>query len=248
MTTKVLLYSGGMDSEAARLLWEPDSLLYVDMHTGYSSAERDRLPDDVEVVDLPLTTWERPDGIIPMRNLLLVAIASVYGDQVGLAATAGDRVLDKSPRFAQLATDLLGYLWQPQHWTDGRQVEVVLPVKHLTKRGMIEAVHAEHGATGVQQLADTFSCYEPTNAGVECGACKPCTRKWVAFAAVGEAERLGGWRHRARIAVGQDVLPAIAAGTYGRAAEADDVLAAYGVRHAENQQQAAQAVLNRRAR
>lgn len=205
--TKVLLYSGGMDSEAARLLWAPDVLLYVDMGTCYTTAELARLPDGVLVEQLPLARWERPDGIIPMRNLLLVAIASIYGDQVGLAATAGDRVLDKSPEFAAMAGVILSHLWAPQHWTEGKRVDVVLPVKHLTKSAMVVTVVVEHGEAGARALAATFSCYQPTEDGAECGTCKPCTRKWVAFAASGWAWLLGPWAATARATVAAMDLP-----------------------------------------
>jgi len=40
----VLLFSGGMDSYAARMLYEPDVLLYVDAGTRYAHAELRRLP------------------------------------------------------------------------------------------------------------------------------------------------------------------------------------------------------------
>lgn len=53
--------------------------------------------------------------------------------QICLGATAGDRVLDKSPRFAEAASNLLSYLWQPQHWTKGRKIEICLDFKSMTK-------------------------------------------------------------------------------------------------------------------
>src|SRR5438105_9917772 len=87
---RVLLYSGGVDSSALGLLWPHDMKLYVDMHTRYSAAERGRLRPDVTIVDLPLTQWERPDGIIPMRNLLLVTLASLYGEEIAFGAIAGE--------------------------------------------------------------------------------------------------------------------------------------------------------------
>lgn len=219
--TKVLLYSGGMDSEAARQLWHPDVLLYVNMHTAYSAAELARLPGGVQVADLPLTEWERPDGIIPMRNLLLVAIASNYGNRVALAATAGDRVLDKSAEFAAMASVTLSYLWRRQHWTDGKEVVVELPTKAHTKRQLVDLV-AEHG--DLSALAATVSCYAPVQwAGgwAECGGCKPCTRKWVAFAAAGHADLLGPWAPTARAAVAAAPLPHDRGPT-----ELDDVVAA----------------------
>lgn len=223
---RVLLYSGGMDSVALSLLEPWDMKLYVDMGTRYSNAERAKLPDDVRVVDLPLGAWERPDAIIPLRNLLLVCVAAQYGDVVAMAATAGDRVLDKTQEFANHASALLSYLWQPQHWTDGKQVSVVLPTKHLTKRQLVARV-AALGAEALVDLANSFSCYDPGDPrglAPECGACKPCVRKWVAFAAEGHGHLVVDAEPAARLQAA-----AIRAGTWDRGeAEAADVLAALG--------------------
>ena len=109
---KVLLYSGGMDSWLIDKLWKPDIRLYVDMNTRYSKEEMKRLPDDTIIERLDLSKWEREDKIIPLRNMYLIGIATNYGDEICLGATAGDRVLDKSPVFAELYEDLLGYLYQ----------------------------------------------------------------------------------------------------------------------------------------
>ncbi len=186
----VALYSGGMDSEALRLLYRPDVLLYVEMGTKYERAELQHLPASVQRVPLALDVWERPDAIIPLRNLFLVAVAAQYGDIIMLGATAGDRVLDKSDVFASLTTQLLAFLWSPQHWTEGRDIAVTLPLRTMTKRQIVERVHAEQGMYGVRELADSFSCYTPRTvfgsaAASACGACKPCARKWIAFAAAG---------------------------------------------------------------
>lgn len=222
--TRVLLYSGGMDSVAARLLWEPDVLVYVRMGTAYETPEMDRLPAGCEVVQMrELERWERPDGIIPLRNLFLVAAGAQFGEQVGLAATAGDRVLDKSQTFADLASGLLSYLWQPQHWTEGHEVQVVLPVKHLTKRQLVQQVGKLRGPPGQMLLAASFSCYTPKPNGTECGACKPCARKWVAFA----AEGLHCLVPDASQYVVREVLPLVGTKAWGRGSEeADDVLQA----------------------
>lgn len=223
---KVLLYSGGLDSYCAAYVWHPDTLLHVDMGTAYGIQELEKLhkaPLPVTVVDLDLVAWEREDKIIPMRNLLLVTLASVYGDQVGLAATKGDRVLDKSQGFALLATNVLSYLWQPQHWTVGRDaVDVVLPVKHLTKTQLVrEALSI--GAPPEGMWRDTFSCYTPNMAGAECGECKPCARKWVAL----KANVLISPNMDAGEYVLREYWPAILNGGWDRGAEeATDVITA----------------------
>lgn len=220
--TRVLLYSAGMDSHALRVLWPADVHLYVDMHTRYSPNEVARLPADVTVVDFPgLTQWERSDLIIPARNLFLVAIAAQYGTDIALAATAGDRVLDKSHGFAERASDLLSYLWQPQHWTDGKQVTVHLPIKGRTKTQLV-ADYKAAGGDPVALARESFSCYTPTADGAECGACKPCWRKWVAFTCNGYPDAAVD----AYPYVMSTILPLVEAGNYGRKGEEDDVRAA----------------------
>lgn len=216
--TKVLLYSSGMDSVAMDFLWKPDVRLYVDMGTAYAEQEKALLPADAVVVPLPLKQFERPDGIIPLRNLMLVAVAAQFGTEVGMAATKGDRVLDKSFRFASLASDLMSFLWSEQHWTPGKKVKVALPLKLLSKREIV-AAYLEAGGDGEVLASRTFSCYAPTASGAHCGACKPCYRKWVALTCNGIS---AGYSARAYIE--QHILPAIKDGTFGRGDEGKDVL------------------------
>jgi len=215
--TKVLLYSGGLDSLCTRYVWKPDVLLYVDLGSAYSVAEIARLDGDVQVVRLrDVGQWEREDRIIPLRNLFLVAVAAQYGDTIALGATAGDRVLDKSYEFARMTTELFTYLWRPQHWTDGKAVQVVLPVKNLTKRALVRAA-IDSGVSPLHLETASFSCYEPQS-GAPCGRCKPCWRRWVAFAGNGI------WsKPNCRDYVREVVYPALSSGTEDRGAELADV-------------------------
>ena len=135
---KVLLYSGGMDSWLIDKLWKPDIRLYIDMNTRYSKEEMKRLPDDIVIEKLDLSKWEREDKIIPLRNVYLIGIATNYGDEICLGATAGDRVLDKSPVFAELYEELLGYLYQKQHWTEKRTIRINLDYKAYTKTELLK--------------------------------------------------------------------------------------------------------------
>ena len=176
----VLLYSGGMDSAALRFLFNPDVLLYVDLGTEYSGWERAHLPDGTIVLDLQaLSGLELPGGILPGRNLILATIAACYGDRVLLGATKEDRVLDKSQHFCNEVTGLLSYIWSPQWWTEGKEVRVEAPLKHLTKAEILHW-YKEHGGD-LQELADnSYSCYHPEG-DTPCWTCKPCVRKWMAF-------------------------------------------------------------------
>jgi 7-cyano-7-deazaguanine synthase in queuosine biosynthesis len=181
---RVLLFSGGMDSVACRYLWRPDHLLYFDVGTPYAAAEIARLPPHAIVLDLKgLAPLTRPDTILPMRNLVFAALASCYGGTIAIGATKEDRVLDKSVEFAALASQLLTFLWTPQWWTTGKTVDVILPLKHLTKYEILGALKAE-GHDLERVALESFSCYYPQPSGA-CGSCKPCWRRWLAFAAHG---------------------------------------------------------------
>lgn len=232
-TGLVLLYSGGMDSEIVRRLYNPDVCVYVDTGTAYAGWELDRIqhtlgdhqhrPDWFKVVHLPgLNRLELPNAIIPTRNLLFATLGSVYGDHVWLAATAGDRIHDKDHTFAALSEAVLTYIWQPQSWTAGRpRTKVSLPVKHLSK-GQLLRRYVEAGGDALEIRDQTFSCYTPQNK-LECGTCKACWRKWVAFASSGFVTDPGEEVTRHLV---EDVVPLIQAGTYGRGAESEDIITA----------------------
>lgn len=218
---KVLLYSGGMDSWLIDKLWKPDVRLYVDMSTQYSKEEMERLPEDVVVEKLDLSKWEREDKIIPLRNMYLIGIATNYGNEICLGATAGDRVLDKSPIFAELYEELLGYLYQKQHWTEKRTIRINLDYKAYTKTELLRQYTAQGGSIS-DALSSSFSCYDPVD-GHECWHCKPCFRKFIAFA-------LNGYPFPRDIVtrnisyIKKEVLPLIENGSYGRKQEEIEIL------------------------
>jgi len=221
---KVLLYSGGMDSVAARVLWKPDVLLYVNTGNEYGWAERRKLPPECELAECKVPcAKEYGEGIVPARNLVLVAVASQWGRRVGLAATAGDRVKDKDETFAERAGGVLSHIWD-DYWNAERPytVAVELPVKHLTKRQLL-AECAAHGVDLDKMARESLSCYTPKKAGGECGHCKACFRKWVAF-------RLHGVKlpYDAEPYIRTMILPMIRLGKYGRGEEEQDILEALG--------------------
>lgn len=225
---KVLLYSGGMDSWLISQIWKPDIKLYIDMHTRYSENEKKKIQEnekDVKIVDFPLGQWERKDAIIPLRNLFLVmVVCNITGAEdveICLGATAGDRVLDKSEGFREKATDLLNYLYQPQHWIpQGKKVNINIDFKSKTKTQLI-AMYVEQGGDIEKAFNHSFSCYNPDN-GRECWSCKPCFRKFVSFA-------LNGMRFTPEVEntaiqyIKSEILPQIQNGTYGRAKEEEEI-------------------------
>ena len=225
---KVLLYSGGMDSWLISHIWKPDLKVYVNMHTRYSEEELKRIASepDVVTIDLPLGQWEREDAIIPLRNLYLVmAICNMTGDEdvdICLGATAGDRVLDKSYQFASMATELLNFLYQPQHWIPkGKKVGINLQFKGKTKTELLQEF-VEQGGDMNEAFNRSFSCYNPVD-GHECWQCKPCFRKFVSFS-------LCGMKFPEQISrtainyINKEIKPQIDTGTYGRATEEQEIL------------------------
>lgn len=184
---KVLLYSGGFDSWIISCLWRPDLRVYFDIGTEYSEFEKKGLDADVLVVPLPgLSQYERRDGIIPTRNLIFCSLASIYGDEICLGATYGDRVLDKSIEFAEMASGILSHLWKKQWWTERRDIRVVLPYKGHTKIDLLDE-YLRNGGNVHVAWKSSRSCYHPDGNGNPCWKCKPCLRKWAAFARFGYA-------------------------------------------------------------
>lgn len=257
--TKVLLFSGGSDSVLISHLYMPDYLVYINMHTRYSEEEIKKIKESsfgtdprLKIIDFPfLGQFEREDAIIPLRNLYLPMIicnefpAENYGDlDICLGATAGDRVLDKNPKFAEDASNLLTYLYSPQHWIpDGRKVRINVDYKKYTKTEMLK-LYKDQGGDIDKLMNQSFSCYDPVvekdGTKHECwcknGICKPCFRKYIAY-------KLNGAHFDSDVdisvceAIKAEILPQILAGTYGRAEEEkeiEEVLKLYEKEHPEN--------------
>lgn len=208
---KVLLYSGGMDSWLIDKIWKPDVRLYVDISGDYSREERKRLPEDVVVVDFPLLgSFELPNKFVPLRNLYFLMIASNYGDEVCLGATAGDwGNKDKTPEFLEMAEQMLNYLWGDKK--TARQVRVCRDFINVPKSRLID-LYLERGGTIDELREGTFSCYTPIG-GKECLACYPCFRKFALLYSHGAKydyeERLRMWKY-----IKQYIIPTKEEGGY----------------------------------
>ena len=185
---KVLLYSGGVDSVCLAHIWQPDQLLFIDYGGRYTATEMAHLPPGTHVYHHRLGGWERDDGVLPLRNLWLVSLATLLyqeGDlTVALGSMRGDRIHDNQPRFGQQLEHLLDYLWAPQWWTEGRRIRVEQPVSGMSKDEVVK-LYLDAGGSE-QKLLDTISCYRPVS-GQPCGGCEACANRWVALAANGVA-------------------------------------------------------------
>lgn len=179
---KVLLYSGGMDSWLIDKIWKPDLRLFIDIGTPSSKAERKRLPSNVEIIEFQsLGQFERKeDFILPLRNMYFLMIASNYGNEICLGATKTDINLDKTQEFAEKASDILSYMYQPQKWTIGRNIRVNLDFKPYTKGDLLK-IYLANGGKWETAYRETFSCFTPINDTQECYNCRACFLKLMAF-------------------------------------------------------------------
>jgi 7-cyano-7-deazaguanine synthase len=182
MGKQVLLYSGGMDSFITAYAFPDARLLYLDTGSRYAGKEIKNLVGvggRTPVIDnrLDLSDVERFDLIVPARNLLLVTLASYYGNEILLAATAGDKSTDKDAQFAGLASVLLTHIYASHHFPNHGAVVITLPFKEMSKGQMVG--HYLKSGGDPQALASTISCYHPSL--LHCGLCKACIRKWVAL-------------------------------------------------------------------
>lgn len=219
---KVLLYSGGLDSFLISYLWEPDIKLYFNIKGSYSKEEISKLPEDVQIIDFDLSEFEREDKIIPLRNLYFILMASNFGGHICLGATKGDRVLDKSLEFASKANDLLNYLYSPQWWLPkGRIINIDFVFKNMNKKDLLKA-YVEKGGDLETAYNKSFSCYYPDEFGDECWNCKPCFRKWIAFASMGYIKH-----YKPLTYIENNIIPLIKNGTYGRSTEEKIILDIY---------------------
>jgi 7-cyano-7-deazaguanine synthase in queuosine biosynthesis len=178
----VLLYSGGMDSLIAAMLYPQAEKLYI--HSGSQYADKEvsamhglGLADGVTFDNrLFLGDVERDDAIVPARNLLFVTIAALYGNRIILNSVKGDNSSDKDIPFAQKSSDLLSHIFGPPHFNPPQEIEVLLPMKHLSKVEWLKWYLNAGGDPVV--MSRSVSCYHPTE--LYCGQCKACIRKWVA--------------------------------------------------------------------
>ena len=235
--TKILLFSGGSDSVLISHLYNPDYLVYCDLGGQYSKEEIKKIQEGpfgsdprLKILDFSfLGKYERKsDLILPLRNMYLPMFIcnefpeDEYGDlDICLGATAGDRVLDKSPDFVEKFNDIINYLYSPQHWIpEGRHIRLNIDYKKYTKTEMLK-LYKDQGGDIEKLFHESFSCYNPVD-GHECWACKPCFRKAIAYA-------LNGMKLDQEIVdkvvayILKEIKPQIDAGTYGRADEEKEI-------------------------
>lgn len=187
--TKVLLYSGGIDSYCANYLWKPDIKLYCKLGHRYQDNELKSIFNQgihVSIDDrLYLGDMERTDAIIPLRNLFLIMIASYYGDEIGLGALKGEVNPDKSDKFRVESEKVLNTCYAPSYWSNRPSLSVVYPVSQYSKTELIRE-YLNNGGDGDNLVTNTRSCY--SDHPKPCGHCSACVKRYIALTLNGLSE------------------------------------------------------------
>ena len=234
----VLLFSGGMDSVMYAYLLNPDRLLRIGMNEKYEVEEGKHADEVVRragwkgkyiKVDgvFDLSRYEREDYIIPGRNVYIVTLASLYGEEIYLSSVEGDRSLDKDKVFYEQMTSLLNHIWDEQHWTEKREFVMTAPFKEYTKTRLLKKYIEEGG--DISLIYESYSCYEGKRK--PCGVCKPCVRKAVAI--VNNALGIDDYFESDPTPAIDSLVEEIHAGKYDRGEENADILEAHRRLHAD---------------
>lgn len=178
---KVLLFSGGLDSYICSRMWEPDILLYCAIGHRYQESEIETIKQigvDVTIDDrLFLGDKELDNAIIPLRNLMLIGIASYYGKSIGLGVLKDEINPDKSQTFRNQVTSILSTCYAKSYWSEGGTYQVEYPISAYDKVSLIK-YFLKNGGT-VSELLKTRSCYKTTDN--PCGHCSACLKRYIAM-------------------------------------------------------------------
>lgn len=178
--TKVLLYSGGTDSWLINKIWKPDKRIYINIRGFYSKDEIDKLPEDVEIIELPLLgKYEnKQTNYVPLRNLYFLMIASNYGDEICYGATKSDRgSKDKRIEFINKAESIINYCLNGNSFAKNHKIKIIKDFAKLDKFEIIQK-YLSSGGTIEEFVGKSFSCYHSVG-GKECGHCKQCYKKFL---------------------------------------------------------------------
>jgi len=177
----VLLYSGGLDSFILRKMGKFHHILYFDTGTVDGNRERERLDAEVKVIPFPISQFELPNKIIPFRNYLFALCAANYGNIITIGTTLGDTTRDKDYVFQSYCNGILNYFGAVKEKMPyiADRFELQMPFKNSTKAGIVRLYLSE--GYNPTLLKQSRSCYEGED--TECGECRSCLRKYVAFKA-----------------------------------------------------------------
>ena len=170
--SKVLLYSGGMDSFIISKLLKPDIKLYFDYGTNQNKLEKKHLPKDVIIKKIPIGEYTENDGLntIPLRNLIFSALAVNYGDEIIIGGLASDFHFDKTPEFATKCSELFNSVLNNEK--SHKNIQIKVPFYKYTKTDLVE-MYLTNGGTLEELNSKSWSCHKP-NKNKPCLKCVAC--------------------------------------------------------------------------
>lgn len=170
--TKVLLYSGGLDSFIISQLIKPEVKLYFDYGTKQNEQEKKHLPKDVIIKKLPIGDYTENDGLntIPLRNLIFASIAVNYGEEIIIGGLKSDYHYDKTPSFAENCTALFNSVLNNEK--SHRKVIVKVPFAKYTKTDLVE-IYLKQGGSLEELNKYSWSCHTPVGTK-PCNKCVAC--------------------------------------------------------------------------
>lgn len=191
----VVLFSGGLDSTVCAEMARRSGALHTLLHFQYGQANAEMemvtsgkwatarglsrliLPMPIRAAELHIGSGVEGPRVVPGRNFAMLATAANYAASVGcrevwIGCNADDAAdyPDCRDTFLRAVSDLTRY---------AAGVDVVAPLLGETKAGVVRLAHN----LGLD-LAETWSCYEPTRAGNPCGGCNACRLRAAAETAL----------------------------------------------------------------
>lgn len=189
-SSKVLMYSGGMDSFIISRNFDFDKIVFAVLGNEDNTRELERAKADpfinkrLMVVNLPMAQFELDNKIIPYRNHALALLGAQFGSEIYFGFTGGDTTKDKDFVFKSQMEGILNYFALDQHKVNHQYYpySVEMPYKEFSK-GQMVAEYIRKGNTPSDLWTISRSCYDGDV--LECGVCRSCLRKYVALAVNG---------------------------------------------------------------
>lgn len=166
---------------AAQIGVESHKIFHIDLRQIGGSA----LTDEWEVPKQEPVPGTIPSTYVPARNTILLSCALAYAEVIGATAIyIGVNSLDYSgytdcrPEFIAAFEQLAGLATRTGN--EGVHIHIYAPLLFLNKADIIRR--------GVQlgvEFGYTFSCYDPSPAGLACGLCESCRIRLNGFKEAG---------------------------------------------------------------